>query len=62
MYDADVAQVTRHFQKSVGRDSGDDMKLVGQDGKEYIMLNIKERDQAFSQIIGFSKATWQVVW
>lgn len=62
MYDADATQITRHVQKNIGKDSGDDMKLVGPNDSEYIMLNMKERDQAFSQIIGFSKVTWQVVW
>lgn len=44
-------------------DSGKDMKLVAQKtGKEWVLKDVHDRDEAFSQIIGFSKTTWQVVW
>ncbi len=46
----------------VKTDSGKDLRLVSKSGEEWTLENVDIRDQAFSQIIGFSKTTWQVVW
>jgi hypothetical protein len=44
------------------RDSGKDLKFVDVQGNEYIVSNLDGRDEAFSQIVGFSDIDWQVVW
>ena len=36
--------------------------MIGPGGVEYVVRNMTDRDQAFSQIVGFSLVTWQVVW
>ena len=46
----------------VKTDSGKDLRLVSKTGEEWLLENVDDRDQAFSQIIGFSSTTWQVVW
>lgn len=43
-------------------DGGKGMKIVSVEGQEFVLENMDERDQAFSQILGFSPKTWQVVW
>ena len=53
--------VAKHVPKAK-TDSGKDLRLVSKTGEEWILENVDIRDQAFSQIIGFSKTTWQVVW
>ncbi len=44
------------------RDSGQDLKIVGKDEVEWELVDVDQRDQAFSQVVGFSEAIWQVVW
>lgn len=43
-------------------DSGKDLRLVSKAGQEWVLKNVELRNEAFSQIVGFSKTTWQVVW
>ena len=59
------------MQKALSKtDSGEDLRVVGKgdgdmDGvgeREWVMGNVEERDQAFSQIVGFAGVRWQVVW
>jgi hypothetical protein len=44
------------------RDNGKDLRIIEKGGKEWLLVNMDQRDKAFSQIIGFSDTTWQVVW
>ncbi|KAF2811730.1 uncharacterized protein BDZ99DRAFT_508043 [Mytilinidion resinicola] len=43
-------------------DSGKDLRLISKAGEEWVLINVDRRDEAFSQIVGFSATTWQVVW
>ena len=43
-------------------DSGKDLRFVDKQGKEVTLEHVERRDQAFSQIVGFSDTVWQVVW
>lgn len=43
-------------------EAGKGMKIVSRAGEEFALEKMEERDQAFSQILGFSPITWQVVW
>lgn len=45
-------------------DSGLDLKLVveGEGGGAYVLGDMRQRDEAFSQIVGFSARVWQIVW
>lgn len=43
-------------------EAGQGMKLVSREGEEFVLEDIDERDQAFSQMLGLSPKTWQVVW
>ena len=54
--------ITKNIPSSVQTDSGKDIKIVGKDQKELVLENVNGRDQAFSQIVGFSDVKWQVVW
>jgi hypothetical protein len=47
-----------------GRDTGKDLRVCSKlDGdQEWLLTNMDDRDQAFSQIVGFSKTSWQVAW
>ena len=42
--------------------SGQDLKFSGVDGAEYTVENVSGRDEAFSQIIGYTDLTWLVEW
>lgn len=55
-------QIVRMVSKGISRNSGEDIKLSGPNGIQYLLRNMKDRDQAFSQIVGFSPVRWQVVW
>ena len=60
-----LEKVNRLVQKAVPtpqRDSGKDLRIVDKQGKEVMLVNVDSRDQAFSQIVGFSDTVWQVVW
>ncbi|KAH7051322.1 hypothetical protein B0J12DRAFT_662803 [Macrophomina phaseolina] len=43
-------------------DSGKDLLLTTKSGEEWLLENMDKRDEAFSQIVGFSRTNWQVVW
>lgn len=43
-------------------DSGKDLRFVSKAGEERILKNVDKRDEVFSQVVGFSDTTWQVVW
>jgi hypothetical protein len=60
--ETDFFQVTRQIKKNLTKESGLDLKFTGPQGVEYTLKNVDDRDQAFSQIIGYSPVKWQVVW
>lgn len=43
-------------------DAGKGLKIVSSADEEVVLEKMEERDQAFSQMLGFSPKTWQVVW
>ncbi len=58
-----VEKEDRQVSKTMpGNDSGKDLRLISKTSEERVMVNVDNRDQAFSQIIGFSDTTWQIVW
>jgi len=57
-----LEKVVRIVSKGLGKNSGEDLKIVGPSESEFLLKNMKDRDQAFSQIVGFSSVRWQVVW
>jgi hypothetical protein len=54
----------RHVEKLVKflKECGTDLRLVDGDGHEWVLHEMEKRDEAFSQIVGFSRTTWQVTW
>ncbi|KAH6491886.1 hypothetical protein HBI55_139880 [Parastagonospora nodorum] len=54
--------VAKKVPGKIQSDSGLDLKLVLSDGNEYVLGDMRQRDEAFSQILGFSATVWQVVW
>lgn len=54
--------VTKNIPDKLQRDSGKDLKFITKDGQEFVLSQVDQRDEAFSQIIGFAPANWQVVW
>ncbi|KAH8728319.1 hypothetical protein GQ44DRAFT_724328 [Phaeosphaeriaceae sp. PMI808] len=54
--------VAKKIPSKLATDSGKDLKLVTRSGLEYLLENMEQREEAFSQIVGFSHTTWQVVW
>jgi hypothetical protein len=53
---------SKNIPKKLQKDSGQDLKIGSRDGREYLLKQVDRRDEAFSQVIGFSNITWQVVW
>jgi hypothetical protein len=53
----DMRQMTRHVQKTIGKDSGGDLRLVGPSDVEYVLMDMGKRDGCFSQTVGFSDVT-----
>ncbi|KAI4943599.1 hypothetical protein J4E91_009236 [Alternaria rosae] len=39
-----------------------DLRFLNREGDEWILHEVEKRDEAFSQIVGFSRTTWQVLW
>ena len=39
-----------------------DLRFLDRNGHEWILHEVEKRDEAFSQIVGFSRTTWQVLW
>jgi hypothetical protein len=54
--------VAKKMPKQLTRDSGKDLKIVTKAGREWVLSDMQQRDEAFSQIVGFSRTVWQVVW
>jgi hypothetical protein len=54
--------VTKKVPSQLKTDSGKDLKVVTKLGKEFLLSDMQQRDEAFSQIVGFSQTTWQVAW
>jgi hypothetical protein len=47
------------------KDSGKDLRITSklEGDREWLLKDMDDgRDQAFSQIVGFSKTSWQVAW
>ena len=44
------------------RGSGKHLKIVDILERETLLENMEQRNEAFSQIVGFSKSTWQISW
>ncbi|KAJ4988142.1 major facilitator superfamily transporter [Stagonosporopsis vannaccii] len=42
-------------------DSGQDLKFVCKNGREFVLKQVQNRNEAFSQIVGFSNINWQVI-
>lgn len=60
-----IAKKERNISKmKPGSDTGKDLRISSKlDGDgEWLLTNMENRDQAFSQIVGFSKTKWQVAW
>ena len=55
-------QVTKSIPHKLKTDSGRDLTLLDKVGKQWLLKSLDQRDEAFSQIVGFSKSKWQVVW
>ncbi|KAF1944695.1 hypothetical protein EJ02DRAFT_452296 [Clathrospora elynae] len=55
-------QIAKNVPEKLVRDSGKDLRLVDAQGREWVLKDVDQRDEAFSQIVGFSRTTWQVVW
>jgi hypothetical protein len=54
--------VTKNVPSKLQRDSGKDLKFVTKDGRELVLSQVDQRDEAFSQVVGFAPTNWQVVW
>jgi hypothetical protein len=55
-------QVAKNIPGKLVRDSGKDLKFVDRLGREWLLRDVRQRNEAFSQVIGFSRTTWQIVW
>lgn len=53
---------TKKMPGKLQRDSGMDLRIQGKGGWEEVLGDVKGRDEAFSQVVGFSEGVWQVVW
>ncbi|KAE8854769.1 hypothetical protein PTNB73_10418 [Pyrenophora teres f. teres] len=49
-----VAKILKAYEK--------DLRLVDEEGREWLVQGMEKRDEVFSQIVGFSRREWQVVW
>lgn len=54
--------VTKNIPSKLQSDSGKDMRIISRSGETHLLEKVDKRDEAFSQMIGFSKITWQVLW
>jgi hypothetical protein len=54
--------VAKKIPNKLQRDSGKDLKLVMKDGREWVLSDMVQRDEAFSQVVGFSRTVWQIIW
>lgn len=54
--------VAKKMPASLTSDSGKDLKLITKIGEKHLLTKMDQRDEAFSQILGFSGVSWQIVW
>lgn len=54
--------LSKNVPSKLQRDSGKDLLFVTRSGEEKLLKDVGERDEVFSQVLGFSKSSWQVVW
>lgn len=54
--------VKKNVPDKLSRDSGKDLKIVDILGRERLLRDLDQRDEAWSQIVGFSRVDWQVMW
>jgi hypothetical protein len=54
--------VARGVPQKFVRECWKDLKFVDWQRNEWVLTDVDQRDEAFSQIVGFSRTTWQVVW
>jgi hypothetical protein len=54
--------VTKNVPDSLQEDTGQDLQFASRSGEIHLLKKVNRRDEAFSQIVGFSNVTWQVVW
>ncbi|KAF2440804.1 hypothetical protein P171DRAFT_500312 [Karstenula rhodostoma CBS 690.94] len=54
--------VTKNIPGKLQEDSGKDLRFISRSGKICLLKKVDKRDEAFSQIVGFSNITWQVLW
>jgi len=54
--------VQKHIPSRLQKDAGQDLKIGSKAGEEYLLKQVDRRDEAFSQVVGFSNITWQIVW
>lgn len=54
--------VAKNMPDTLQEDSGKDLRLISRTGQICLFGKVNKRDEAFSQIIGFSNFTWQVLW
>lgn len=57
-----LEKVTRHVKKAIREESGSDLLFVDDADQEFMVTGVEERDQVFSQVVGYSGIKWQVVW
>lgn len=54
--------ISKSISSKLRTESGKDILIVSDTGEEKTLRNVDERDEVFSQIVGFSSTIWQVVW
>lgn len=54
--------VARNIPSKLQEDPGEDLKFVDRSGRVSLLRKVDRRNEAFSQIVGFSDMAWQVVW
>lgn len=52
----------KHVPNKLQCDSGQDLIVLSNTGREYQLKKVDRRNEVFAQILGFSKINWQVVW
>lgn len=54
--------VTKNLPGKLQRDSGKDLRVTSMSGETHLLKKVDKRDEAFSQMTGFSNIVWQVLW
>ncbi|KAF1831184.1 hypothetical protein BDW02DRAFT_64433 [Decorospora gaudefroyi] len=55
-------QVVKRVPERLTGDGGKDLLVCDVRGGEFVVRDVEQRDEAFGQVVGFSRAVWQVVW